>query len=334
MHAAALARRSRAPPFIDPYGYARHRPETTLLYQLVEQHYAGFRELRAEIGRPLPAYVQQEFDAYLKCGRLEEGFLRVRCEHCHAEKLVAFSCKKRGFCPSCGARRMVETAALLADEVLPERPLRQWVLSLPYALRFLLATDPDSLTLVLGVVYRAISGHLLAKAGLTRAIGSTGAVTLVQRFGSSLNLNIHFHMLIPDGVFLPVIGAVPVFRHVPQPTGAELQALVQQIAARVGRLLERRGIVECDMENAWLAVNGEPGPLDDLIGHSITYRTLRSVQGPGRSCSRCRPCLPCRRWMTSRGIIVELRGPAGSHCMRASTSSPAKGRSSNACAAM
>jgi ribosomal protein S27E len=75
--------------------------------------------------------VQQEFDAYLKCGRLEEGFLRVRCEQCHAEKLVAFSCKKRGFCPSCGGRRMAETAALLADEVLPERPLRQWVLSLP-----------------------------------------------------------------------------------------------------------------------------------------------------------------------------------------------------------
>jgi ribosomal protein S27E len=134
-----------APPFLDPPGYARHRPESTLLYRLVEQHYPAFRELRAEARRPLPAYVQEEFDSYLKCGRLEEGFLRVRCEHCHAEKLVAFSCKKRGFCPSCGARRMVETAALLADEVLPERPLRQWVLSLPYALRFLLATDPAAL---------------------------------------------------------------------------------------------------------------------------------------------------------------------------------------------
>jgi hypothetical protein len=57
----------------------------------------------------------------------------VRCEHCHAEKLVAFGCKKCGLCTSCGARRMAETAALLADEVLPERPLRQWVLSLPHA---------------------------------------------------------------------------------------------------------------------------------------------------------------------------------------------------------
>jgi ribosomal protein S27E len=102
MPAAARARQSPSPPFIDPPGYGRHRPERTLLYQLVEQHYPTFRELRAAADRPLPDFVQQEFDAYLKCGRLEEGFLRVRCEQCHAEKLVAFSCKKRGFCPSCG----------------------------------------------------------------------------------------------------------------------------------------------------------------------------------------------------------------------------------------
>ena len=202
MSVAARVRRPRAPPFIDPPGYVRHRPESTLLYKLVEQHYPAFRDLRAEAGRPLPDYVQEEFDAYLKCGRLEEGFLRVRCEHCHAEKLVAFSCKKRGFCPSCGARRMAETAALLADEVLPERPLRQWVLSLPHALRFLLATDPEALTLVLGVVYRTISRHLLHKAGLARSSGATGAVTLVQRFGSALNLNVHFHMLCLDGVYV------------------------------------------------------------------------------------------------------------------------------------
>jgi ribosomal protein S27E len=148
------------PAFLDPPGYARHRPERTLLYQLVEQHYPAFRELRAAAERPLPDFVQQEFEAYLKRGRLEEGFLRVRCEQCHAEKLVAFSCKKRGFCPSCGGRRMAETAALLADEVLPDRPLRQWVLSLPHALRFLLAVNSEALTLVLGEVYRTISRHL------------------------------------------------------------------------------------------------------------------------------------------------------------------------------
>jgi len=272
MPAAASAQRPRARSFIEPALYTQHRPDATLLYRLVERHYPQFREWRSSEGRSPPAHVQEEFDAYLKCGRLEEGFLRVRCGSCHAEKLVAFSCKKRGFCPSCGGRRMAETAALLADEVLPERPLRQWVLSLPVALRFLLATDPDSLTRVLRTVYRAISGFLLKKAGVTLAAGHTGAVTLIQRFGSALNLNIHFHMIFLDGVYLSVEDAAPVFRHVPAPTGFDLQELVQQIGARIGKVLEQRGLIERDMENAWLATQGDGGPLDDLIGRSITYR--------------------------------------------------------------
>ena len=76
-------------------------------------------------GKVLPGYVVREFGDYLKCGRLEHGFLRVRCESCHDEKLVAFSWKRRGFCPSCGARRMADSAARLVDEVLPKRPIRQ-----------------------------------------------------------------------------------------------------------------------------------------------------------------------------------------------------------------
>lgn len=92
--------------------YERHRPEQSLLYQIIEKHYPAFTAQLAAEGRALPRYVQREFEEYLKCGRLEHGFLRVRCTDCHAEKLVAFSCKRRGFCPSCGARRMAESAAL------------------------------------------------------------------------------------------------------------------------------------------------------------------------------------------------------------------------------
>ena len=123
--------------------YERHRPQTTLLYQLVSQYYPQFQELMAQQETLLPGYIQQEFEAYLKCGRLEHGFLRVRCECCHHEKLVAFSCKRRGFCPSSGARRMVDSAVLLTDEVLPKVPLRQWVLSVPFQLRFLFASYPE-----------------------------------------------------------------------------------------------------------------------------------------------------------------------------------------------
>ena len=60
---------------------------------------------------------------------------------CTFERLVPFSCKGRGFCPSCGGRRMTERAAHLVDEVLPPVPVRQWVLTLPYRLRYLLAWD-------------------------------------------------------------------------------------------------------------------------------------------------------------------------------------------------
>ena len=105
------------------------------------------------------------------------------------ERLVAFGCKRRGFCPSCGARRMTESAALLVDEVLPHEPMRQWVLSFPYQLRFLFASHPELMNKVLGIVYRAIASHLMKKAGLARKMAQTGAVTLIQRFGRALNLN-------------------------------------------------------------------------------------------------------------------------------------------------
>lgn len=135
LHGAAAR---NAAPGSDVDRYQRHRPEQTLLYRIVEQYYPAFTAHLAAQGRELPGYVQREFDDYLKCGRLEHGFLRARCDTCHAEHLVAFSCKRRGFCPSCGARRMAESAALLVDEVLPEQPMRQWVLSFPYPLRFLM----------------------------------------------------------------------------------------------------------------------------------------------------------------------------------------------------
>ena len=122
--AARLATRDRGAAC-----YQRHRPEQTLLYRIVDEYSPAFMAHLAEQGSELRGYVQREFEDYLKCGRLDHGFLRVRCESCHAEHLVAFSCKRRGFCPSCGARRMAESAVLLVDEVLPEQPMRQWVLS-------------------------------------------------------------------------------------------------------------------------------------------------------------------------------------------------------------
>lgn len=145
------------------HSYQRHRPEQSLLYQIVERHYPDFKEMLSKQGKSFPRHVEKEFDEFLKCGRLEHGFLRVVCDDCKQDQLVAFSRKKRGFysgrsalcpppfgpafgcsksfqtilCPSCGARRMAESAKLLVDDVLGGYPMRQWVLSLPIPLRLL-----------------------------------------------------------------------------------------------------------------------------------------------------------------------------------------------------
>jgi hypothetical protein len=102
----------------------------------------------------LPQHVTREFESFLRCGILACGFLRLRCEDCHHEKLLAFSCKKRGFCSSCGGRRMAESAAHLVDDVFPREGVRQWVLSFPMPLRFTLAKNPNIQGRCLTIVHR------------------------------------------------------------------------------------------------------------------------------------------------------------------------------------
>ena len=174
---------------------------------------------------------------------------------------------------------MAESAAQLVDEVFPEQPVCQWVLSFPYPLRFLFATRPAILSQVLGIVYRCIATHLIKKAGYSCKTAQTGAVTLIQRFGSALNLNIHFHMLFLDGAYVERSEGSVRFRWVKAPTSTELTRLAQTLAQRIGRFLERQGLLERDAENCYLAEEDvDAEPMEQLLGHSITYRI--AVGGP------------------------------------------------------
>ncbi len=140
-------------------------------------------------------------------------------------------------------------------------------------MRFLFATRPAILSQVLGIVYRCIATHLIKKAGYSCKTAQTGAVTLIQRFGSALNLNIHFHMLFLDGAYVERSEGSVRFRWVKAPTSAELTRLAQTLAQRIGRFLERQGLLERDAENCYLAGEGvDAEPMDQLLGHSITYR--------------------------------------------------------------
>jgi len=139
---------------------------------------------------------------------------------------------------------MAESAAHLVDRVLPEVPVRQWVLTFPYPLRFLLAYDPELTALVRRTFLRAVFGFLARRArGQGHpAGGRSGAVNFIQRGGSALSLNLHFHALVIDGVYTaegPC--AKPVFRELDAPTDEELARLLTTLRRRILRLLEKGG---------------------------------------------------------------------------------------------
>ena len=206
------------------------------------QHAATFfAQAEDAAGADLPQFVKDEFDAFLECGILAHGFLRLHCGDCGHDKLVAFSCKRRGFCLSCGARRIAQTAAQLVDHVISHVPVRQWVLSLPIPLRLLLAAQPKLVTPVFQLVHRVITRFLLGQAGRNVEGADSGAVTLIQRFGSAANLNIHHHCLVLDGVNRRGIDGKPEFVEVPGPTDQALQPVLHKIITRMMGLLTRRG---------------------------------------------------------------------------------------------
>src|SRR4051794_16409518 len=113
---------------------------------------------------------------------------------------------------------MVETAAFLADEVLPQAPYRQWVLTLPFQFRFLLARRPPLVSAVLQAFLRAVGALHRRKARAMGVMGGqVGSVTFVQRFGDALNLHVHFHAVVADGVFTASEEKTAVFHKVPAP---------------------------------------------------------------------------------------------------------------------
>ncbi len=255
--------------------YRPRDAERGVLHTVVRAHLETFlREAaRRGEGAGLPRFVEQEFRQFLTCGVLAHGFARLRCDTCALERLVPFSCKGRGFCPSCGGRRMTERAARLVDRVLPHVPVRQWVLSLPHRLRYLLAWDHRLCRAVLGVFIRALLDFYRRQAHQAGVgDGYTGTLTVIQRFGGGLNLNIHFHTLALDGVFSEDATGALRFHPAPSPRDDEVARLLATIRRRVLRLLRRRG----------LASDEDVAPPDPLAEESLALAGISSASVQGR----------------------------------------------------
>ena len=148
----------------------RH-PERTLLSRTAATHFETWLDLSKR--------------KYLKCGVFAHSVARVRCDDVGDDFLAAISCKGHGVCTSCNTRRMAEASAHLCDRVLPRLPVRQWVLSVPKRVRYYLQHD---------------KGVLNAARRLFLRVVHQGAVAFINRFGSSLNTHVQFHVHVVEGV--------------------------------------------------------------------------------------------------------------------------------------
>ena len=183
---------------------------------------------------------------------------------------------------------MTDRAAHLVDHVFPQVPVRQWVLTLPPRIRYVLAWDHALCRAVVAVYLRAVLGWLRRRAhsrGVARGRG--GAVAIVQRFGAALNLNVHIHALVMDGVYA-ADGAGDV-RFYPCEYGddAGVGPLLATIQRRIEALLIRRGVPDgsdgFDAPDRW----AEEAPA--LAG--LAAASVRGVAALG-----ARAGAPVRRW--------------------------------------
>ena len=224
-----------------------------MLYRCVQQHLetwlAQCRDVHDDPWS-VPEYVEREFRRYLDCGILARGFARARCGQCGHDFLIAFSCKGRAVCPSCNARRMVAMAAHLTDHLLPDLPVRQWVLAVPKWLRYFLHRDAGLQGAALRLFLRVVEQCLRAHSPGSGSAARLGAVAFIHRFGSSLNAHLHFHCVVIDGVFAAAATGGIIFTAA---TGLDATAIAHvqaQVRRRLLRGFVRRGLLPADDAHA------------------------------------------------------------------------------------
>ncbi len=241
--------------------YVRRRPEQSTLYSIISKHLESWLAEHDAHGQPISRHVEAEFRRYLACGLLCFGFARARCGRCGQGFLVAFSCKARGVCPSCTGRRMVQTAAHLADHVIPPVPVRQWVISVPKRLRGVLADRPQAMTTLSRIFLDEIERLVCDVADVPVGSGIAGqarprlgAVSFQHRFGSALNRHVHLHACVTDGVFERVAAAGDVRFHAARPLSpADLATVTQRVRRRFVRWFCRKGFLSHEAATDMLA---------------------------------------------------------------------------------
>jgi hypothetical protein len=123
-------------------------------------------------------------------------------------------------------------------DVLPDRPLRQWVVTVPFELRMVLATRADAMREVLKIIAKEIE-RVYTRRALGRGVVKArfGGITFIHRFGGSLNLHVHFHVVVIDGVYDETARE---FSSAEPPDAITLRTFLERVHARVWKWARRR----------------------------------------------------------------------------------------------
>ena len=191
-------------PSTDPPPVYRPRQvRNTSLYQLLESYYDDVKAMWEECfekkyGR-WRGFIDHVVWRYLDCGVEEAGFARLKCESCGREKLLTLSCKQRGICPSCDAKRAAAFAAFLKDELVENVGHCLWTFTLPKMLRPYFMRHRELLGDLARLGYETIKELMIEAVGNDKA--RPGVVAVPQTFGNVLNPHPHCHCLASRGLW-------------------------------------------------------------------------------------------------------------------------------------
>lgn len=232
---------------------------------------------------------------FLECGVARFGVVRFLCGSCGKDLFVPFSCKKRGACPSCDAKRSTVTTSRTLEELLPRVPYRQWVLTVPKRLRYFVHRD----SALAGEICRALSGALTK---FYRDVADTDSapsaapaqLLFLQRFGSSVNLHLHVHAVVSDGVFAVGDGKASgrlLFAPAREPSAGDIERLTEALRRRLLKRFAVLGAIPQEVAEEMLAWPNGGFSLDASVRVEAEDRT-----GLQRLLGYCtRPAISLRR---------------------------------------
>lgn len=180
--------------------YTPRRPTETALYQLVYEYRTEFEYRWDDLFQHkygiLRKAVLDAFDAYLNCGTFAHGCARICCDYCNHSELLAFSCKRRGLCPSCDVKRAHIFAEHTHQNILLAYPHNHTVWTIPKRLRPFFKFNRKLNKLLYQAAWNAWNDYVQ----LMFPFGKTGAVMSLHTAGDLLAFHPHLHSINLSGV--------------------------------------------------------------------------------------------------------------------------------------